>query len=224
MVLFAYDLTALKRIEQELAQQKAHLASVVNAMPDMVFMKDTNGVYLSVNPVFERFAGRPESQVVGCSDFDLLAPAEAERFRKYDQRAMQAWQPLVYEETLTFAEDGYQGQFETIKTPIRDLHGRVTGILGVCRDITDRKRSEEEKKALNAQLQQAQKLEAIGNMLGKYPHAAISLESKPKVQKTYQLKAVCVYDDEYKVRMTQKMADDWGMPLCPCHKEPMQFE
>ena len=70
----------------------------------------------------------------------------------------------------------------------------------------------------------AEKLEAIGNMLGKYPHAAISPESKPKVQRTYQLKAVCVYDSEYKVRMTQKMADDWGMPLCPCHEEPMQFE
>ena len=123
VVLFAYDLTALKRIEQELAQQKAHLASVVNAMPDMVFMKDTNGVYLSVNPVFERFAGRPERDVVGRNDYDLTNAAEAERFRKYDQRAMQAWQPLVYEETLTFAEDGYQGQFETIKTPIRDLHG-----------------------------------------------------------------------------------------------------
>jgi len=144
VVLFAYDLTALKRIEQELAQQKAHLASVVNAMPDMVFMKDTNGVYLSVNPVFERFAGRPERDVVGRNDYDLTNAAEAERFRKYDQRAMQAWQPLVYEETLTFAEDGYQGQFETIKTPIRDLHGRVTGILGVCRDITDRKRAEQE--------------------------------------------------------------------------------
>ncbi|WP_369861640.1 diguanylate cyclase domain-containing protein, partial [Acidovorax sp. HMWF029] len=144
VVLFAYDLTALKRIEQELAHQKAHLARVVNAMPDMVFLKDAEGVYLSVNPVFERFAGRPERDVVGCNDYDLTTPAEAERFRKYDQRAMQAWQPLVYEETLTFAEDGYQGQFETIKTPIRDLHGRVTGVLGVCRDITDRKRAEQE--------------------------------------------------------------------------------
>ena len=144
VVLFAYDLTELKRIEQELAHQKAHLARVVNAMPDMVFLKDADGVYLSVNPVFERFAGRPERQIVGCNDFDLVAPAEAESFRKYDQRAMQAWQPLVYEETLTFAEDGYQGQFETIKTPIRDLTGRVTGVLGVCRDITDRKRAEQE--------------------------------------------------------------------------------
>jgi len=144
VVLFAYDLTELKRIEEELAHQKAHLARVVNAMPDMVFLKDAQGVYLSVNPVFERFAGRPERQIVGCSDFDLVAQLEAERFRNYDLRAMQAWQPLVYEETLTFAEDGYQGQFETIKTPIRDLHGRVTGVLGVCRDITDRKRAEQE--------------------------------------------------------------------------------
>ncbi|MDD2179310.1 PAS domain-containing protein, partial [Acidovorax sp. D2M1] len=144
VVLFAYDLTALKRIEQELAQQKAHLASVVNAMPDMVFLKDANGVYLSANPVCERFAGRPERLIVGCNDYDLFPPADAERFRKYDQRAMQAWQPVVYEETLTFADDGYQGQFETIKTPIRDLHGGVTGLLGVCRDITDRKRAEQE--------------------------------------------------------------------------------
>ncbi|WP_422845749.1 EAL domain-containing protein [Acidovorax sp. M2(2025)] len=144
VVLFAYDLTNLKRIEEELAHQKAHLARVVNAMPDMVFLKDAQGVYLSVNPVFERFAGRPEREIVGRDDFDLVAPEQAERFRKYDQRAMQAWQPLVYEETLTFVEDGYQGQFETIKTPIRDLHGRVTGVLGVCRDITDRKRAEQE--------------------------------------------------------------------------------
>jgi len=144
VVVFAYDLTELKRIETELAQQKAHLARVVNAMPDMVFLKDAQGVYLSVNPVFERFAGLPERQVVGRNDFDLVPASVAERFRKYDLRAMQAWQPLVYEETLTFAEDGYQGQFETIKTPIRDLHGRVTGVLGVCRDITDRKRAEQE--------------------------------------------------------------------------------
>ena len=144
VVLFAYDLTDLKRVEEELAHQKAHLARVVNAMPDMVFLKDAQGVYLSVNPVFERFAGRPEREIVGCSDFDLVAPAVAEQFRNYDRRAMQAWQPLVYEETLTFAEDGYQGQFETIKTPIRDLTGRVTGVLGVCRDITDRKRAEQE--------------------------------------------------------------------------------
>lgn len=69
-----------------------------------------------------------------------------------------------------------------------------------------------------------EKLSEIAKVLGPYPHAAILPTERPKVQKTYQLKAVCVYDDEYKVRMTQKMADEWGMPLCPCHKEQMTFE
>ena len=68
------------------------------------------------------------------------------------------------------------------------------------------------------------KLEAIAEKLGAYPHAAIVPTERPVVQKTYQLKAICVYDADYKVRMTQKMADDWGMPLCPCHEEPMEFE
>lgn len=69
-----------------------------------------------------------------------------------------------------------------------------------------------------------EKLEAIAEKLGTYPHAAIAPSERPVVQKTYQLKAICVYDADYKVRMTQKMADDWGMPLCPCHEEPMEFE
>ncbi|WP_345067235.1 PAS domain-containing protein, partial [Acidovorax lacteus] len=144
VTMFSYDLTGLKRIEQELEQQKARLASVVNAMPDMVFLKDVEGVYLAVNPVFERFAGRPESDIVGRRDEDLFGQEQAEQFRRYDHKAMAAWQPLAYEETLRFAEDGYEGLFETIKTPIRDLSGQVTGVLGVCRDITDRKRAEQE--------------------------------------------------------------------------------
>ena len=144
VLVFSYDMTPLKRIEVELELQKKRLGSVVSAMPDMVFLKDAEGAYLAVNPVFERFAGRPESELIGLTDYELRPYPEAERVRKYDLRAMQAWQPLVYEESLTFAQDGYQGQFETIKTPIRDARGEVTGVLGVCRDITGRKRAEQE--------------------------------------------------------------------------------
>ena len=100
-------------------------------------------------------------------------------------------------------ETGHRGPFKSIATEV-GLEGKMT--------------STHAGSALSAEL------EEIGEELGEYPHAAISIADKPKVQKTYQLKAVCVYDDEYKVRMTQKMADDWGMPLCPCHEESMQFE
>jgi len=144
IVLFAYDLTELKTMERELSQQKMLLTSLIQAIPDMVYLKDARGVYLACNPVFERFMGRGEREILGRTDAQLMAAPMAEHFGRHDQRAMHAWQPLVIEEPLTFAEDGYQGQFETIKTPIRDPQGRATGVLGVSRDITDRKRAAQE--------------------------------------------------------------------------------
>ncbi len=144
IVLFAYDLTALKNAQAEALQQKALLSSLLKAMPDMVFLKNTQGVYQACNPVFERFMGRSEREILGRTDADLLLPAAAAHFSRHDRQALQAWQPLVIEDTLVFADDGYEGRFETILTPIRDLAGNTTGLLGVARDITDRKRAEEE--------------------------------------------------------------------------------
>ena len=133
VVVFAYDVTEHKRVEQELSQQKLRLSSLVSAIPDMVFLKDVDGNYVSCNPVFERFVGRTEKDIIGLSDAQLAAEAEADLCDHYDHLAMKAWQPLVYEQTLTFADNGYRGQFETIKTAIRDAQGRVTGVLGGCR-------------------------------------------------------------------------------------------
>jgi diguanylate cyclase (GGDEF)-like protein/PAS domain S-box-containing protein len=144
VVIFAYDITEQKRLAHELRQQRTQLAGLVNAIPDVVSLKDAQGRYVSGNPVFARFLGRSEREFVGLTDAQLLPAGEAQRVQALDQRAMAAWQPLVVEETLTFAEDGYSGRFETVKTPIRDQHGRVTGVLSVCRDITDRQRAAQE--------------------------------------------------------------------------------
>ncbi|MCZ2405610.1 MAG: EAL domain-containing protein [Burkholderiales bacterium] len=144
IVLFAYDLTELKNAQSELQRQKALLTSLLKAMPDMVYLKDTQGVYQACNPVFERFMGRSEREILGRTDAELLAPAAAAHFSRHDRHAMQAWQPLAVEDTLVFAEDGYEGQFETILSPIRDVQGRTTGVLGVSRDITDRKQAAQE--------------------------------------------------------------------------------
>lgn len=144
VVIFAYDITEQKRLAHELRQQRTQLAGLVNAIPDVVSLKDAQGRYVSGNPVFARYLGRSEREFIGLTDAQLLAPDEAERARALDERAMAAWQPLVVEETLTFAEDGYSGRFETVKTPIRDQYGRVTGVLSVCRDITDRQRAAQE--------------------------------------------------------------------------------
>ena len=65
------------------------------------------------------------------------------------------------------------------------------------------------------------KLDAIAEKLGTYPHSAIRAEDKPKPQKTYLIKLVCQHDDDMKLRITQKMLDDFGYPLCGCHKQDM---
>lgn len=69
-----------------------------------------------------------------------------------------------------------------------------------------------------------EKLATIAEKLGPYPHAAIELTERPTVQKTYMLKVMCVEDDEFFVRMTQTKLDDFGAPLCPCHKKTMEVE
>ena len=206
VVVFAYDVTEHKRVEQELSQQKLRLSSLVNAIPDMVFLKDVDGNYVSCNPVFERFVGRLEKDIIGLNDSQLAAEAEADRCHHHDQLAMKSWQPLVYEETLTFADDGYCGKFETIKTPIRDAQGRVTGVLGVCRDITERKRAE----------QQIERL-AFYDVLTGLPNRRLLLDrlerAEAACQRTKQLGALLFIDLDNFKDLNDTLGHDMGDQL-----------
>ncbi len=206
VVVFAYDVTEHKRVEQELSQQKVRLSSLISAIPDMVFLKDVDGNYVSCNPVFERFAGRLEKDIIGLSDAQLSEKAEADRCDHYDQLAMQAWQPQVYEQTLTFADNGYCGQFETIKTAIRDAQGCVTGVLGVCRDITERKRSE----------QQVERL-AFYDVLTGLPNRRLLLDrlerAEAACQRTKQLGALLFIDLDNFKDLNDTLGHDMGDQL-----------
>ncbi len=66
-----------------------------------------------------------------------------------------------------------------------------------------------------------EKLQAVAEKLGEFPHAAIRQEERPTTQPTYMRKLTCAHDDDYKLRMTRKMLDEYGAPICPCHREEM---
>lgn len=68
------------------------------------------------------------------------------------------------------------------------------------------------------------KLEAIAEKLGTYPHAAIVATERPVVQKSYMLKVLCTEDSDYFVRMTATKLEEYGAPICPCHKTEMELE
>ena len=121
--------------------EHGRLAAVLATIPDLVWLKDPQGVYLSCNTAFERFFGAPQAQIVGKTDFDFVDPELARFFRNNDLAAMQAGKSTTNEEELTFASNGYRGFFETTKTPMFDARGGITGVLGIARDISERQRA-----------------------------------------------------------------------------------
>lgn len=141
---FSTDITERRRAEDALRFSQARLHALVETIPDLIWLKDPDGVYMSCNSMFGRFFGAKEAEIVGKTDYDFLDADLADFFRGHDRRAMEAGGPTVNEEWLTFADGGYHGLFETIKTPMRDADGALIGVLGISRDITERKRSEEE--------------------------------------------------------------------------------
>ncbi|WP_214173275.1 PAS domain-containing hybrid sensor histidine kinase/response regulator [Citrifermentans pelophilum] len=113
--------------------------TLLDTIPDLIWLKDLNGVYLSCNRTFERFFGASEADIIGKTDHDFVVKELADSFREHDRKAMAAGKPSSNEEWVTFADNGQQALLYTTKTPMFDAEGRLIGILGVGRDITDRK-------------------------------------------------------------------------------------
>jgi diguanylate cyclase (GGDEF)-like protein/PAS domain S-box-containing protein len=122
---------------------KNRVRNLLQAIPDLVWLKDADGVYLSCNRMFERFFGGAEACIVGKTDYDFVEKELADFFREHDLKAMLAGKPSGNEEWLTFADGGHRGLFETIKTPMLDDQGEVIGVVGIARDITARKAAED---------------------------------------------------------------------------------
>jgi PAS domain S-box-containing protein len=112
--------------------------TLVDTIPDLVWLKDVEGVYLNCNEKFELFFGAKESEIIGKTDYDFNEKELADSFRMHDLKVIQTNASSVNEEWLTFADNGYHGLFETIKTPMRDAKGNIVGVLGIARDITER--------------------------------------------------------------------------------------
>ena len=171
MVYRALFVVGVKSPYRQLELERARLKALVTTIPDLVWLKDVDGVYLACNPEFERLFGAKEEEIVGKTDYDFVDRELADFFRDHDRAAMAAGRPLRNEEWLNFAVGGHRGLFETTKSPMHDSDGAIIGVLGVSHDITERKRIEGELAQSQQQLE-AQVAERTAELQQKSLHLA----------------------------------------------------
>ncbi|MFO0559046.1 MAG: PAS domain S-box protein [Polyangiales bacterium] len=145
-----------QRLRAALAQrerERSFLQTLVQTIPDLVWLKDSNGVYLACNPTFERFFGHAEAAIVGKRDDDFFSREQAEFFRMHDRNALRAGRPTVNEEWVTNISTGQRTLLRTTKTPMFDGAGALIGVLGIAHDITEQRANELELERHRAQLE-----------------------------------------------------------------------
>ena len=132
----------VKKRTRELENKTATLSSIYNSIPDLVFCKDVNSIYTSCNPSFEKFAGMTEAELTGKSDIEIFKIDEemAKLFIEADQKVLRGQKAEKIEELTTYP-DGSQRLMETVKTPLFQ-NNDVIGMMGISRDITERKEAE----------------------------------------------------------------------------------
>ncbi len=154
--------------EQKLAYNEQLMRAVLEGTSDGIFVKDRQGRYLLINEAAAQFVGYEVEAVIGRDDTFLFPPEIAEKIMARDRMIMEK-ETQTREEWITTHNDK-QFVFLVTNGPIFDRQGRVNGTFGVALDITERKRAEEEQKKLQAQLNQAQRMESVGRLAGGVAH------------------------------------------------------
>ena len=135
------DLDASDSLKRELFQKTALLSGLLHSVPDLVFFKDTDGVFLSCNEIFSKYVGKPISEIVGRTSHDIFDKNKADFFRSNDQKVMNSGKSYKSVEWIDRA-DGKKILLETFKAPIFTENNELVGLVGVGRDITERKYAE----------------------------------------------------------------------------------
>ncbi len=137
------DITERKQAEEIIAGERNLLRTLVNNLPDLVYVKDARSRYILSNPAHTAFLGaRLPEEIVGETISKFRPSRFADRFHEDDRRVLQTGEAIVDREEEHVLPDGSTGWVLTTKVPLRNREGQITGIVGISRDITRKKQSE----------------------------------------------------------------------------------
>jgi PAS domain S-box-containing protein len=186
------DITEIKKIEEQLETERNLLRSLIDNLPDYIYVKDTDGRYLLDNIAHRRWLGADsEKEVIGKTIKDFFPPHLVAKFADDDAQVIATGRAILNDAEPVRDRFGNERWHATTKVPLRNLDGKVTGLVGISRDITEQKladeelarhkdelqkalselqRSHEDLKAAQFQLIQAEKMQSIGRLAAGVAH------------------------------------------------------
>ena len=163
------------KLETELKQAKEQqFRTLIENLPQKVFLKDRNSVYISCNENYAKDLKIKAEEIKGKTDYDFFPTNLAEKYRADDKRIMESGKTENLEEeyllVADFLKKPHSFFINTVKAPVLDKAGNVTGVFGLFWDITERKRAEQIAKETREQLIQSEKLAVLGKLAGSVSH------------------------------------------------------
>jgi PAS domain S-box-containing protein len=146
------DITEQKQAEHMLKETLLRQNAILDNIPDIAWLKDRDSRYIAVNEQFAKACGLKIEEIIGKTDHAIWQRQYADHYRRHDLKVIQSGEREYLEETL-LDHTGREHWVETIKTPIRNALGEVTGTIGIAREITERKKAEFERERLIAELE-----------------------------------------------------------------------
>ena len=140
-----------KRAEEQMRDITGQFGMLVDAIPDILYFKDTQSRHQVVNKACKEMMGLGKENIIGKTNEQLLPPDLAAQCLRSDGEVIKRREQICVEEQKTDTK-GNKIFFETIKFPFFDDHGNITGLGGISRDVTERKRTEEELRKSEATL------------------------------------------------------------------------
>ncbi len=138
------EIAERRSAERSLSDERNLLRTLIDNLPDNIYIKDTKSRFVLANSADARHMGvRTSDELIGKTDFDFYPKESARQFQADERKVMESGQPILNEETVCIDREGKKRAFLTTKVPLQNGEGDIVGLIGTGRDITQQKSAEE---------------------------------------------------------------------------------